>query len=402
MTNLSNIRDSLASLSIIQLDRNPVITSLSDLIGKVTDSAPVHTIYESYTTFVRALYNHGNGDLAQYIISAVTTGDNMYYRSTYQGSQIQPSLLLPALRAECAVLAKVASLSYTELTTFAGITPPLKYRSARLSAARLTSAVIEYASTKLSTDGCGIFASSHAFYLNGRTLVPVATPDPVTLQELSGYEDERRQVIDNTLALLSGKPASNILLYGDSGTGKSSTVKAIANTYFPKGLKLIELTKNQLVHIPEILDLIGGLPLKFILFIDDLSFNENDGDYAALKAILEGSIYSSYRNSVLYATSNRLHLIKEYFSDRKGDEVHFNDTISELMSLSERFGLRVTFLTPDRGQYMEIVTALHAQYQLQEPLDSVLRQAEQYAHYRGSRSPRTAKQFVRSLKSSET
>ena len=211
--------------------------------------------------------------------------------------------------------------------------------------------------------GYGMFARHHVFALEDGHLVPVRYPDPQRLSELPGYEQEREKVIANTRALLEGRPANNVLLYGDAGTGKSSTVKAIANEFAPEGLRLVEVKKNQLYQIPALLDSLAQNPLKFILFIDDLSFSANDDNFAALKAILEGSVGGRSQNVVVYATSNRRHLIKETLSDRSGDDIHEADTRQELMSLSARFGLTVTFQRPDKVRFEEILLDLAKQYE---------------------------------------
>ena len=151
--------------------------------------------------------------------------------------------------------------------------------------------------------GYGMFARHHVFALEDGHLVPVRYPDPQRLSELPGYEQEREKVIANTRALLEGRPANNVLLYGDAGTGKSSTVKAIANEFAPDGLRLIEVKKNQLYQIPALMDELAKNPLKFILFIDDLSFASNDDNFAALKAILEGGVGGRSHNVAVYATS---------------------------------------------------------------------------------------------------
>ena len=226
-------------------------------------------------------------------------------------------------------------------------------------------------------------------------------PDDIKLSDLHNYERERQEVINNTLALLKGKPANNVLLYGDCGTGKSSTVKSIANEYACKGLRLIELKKKQLHEIPAIVETVSKNPLKFIIFIDDLSFTEDDDDFAALKAILEGSVSSTADNLCIYATSNRRHLVHETFSSREGDEIHFKDTMQELLSLSDRFGLTVTYQKPDKKIYLDVVEKLAKQYELKTPIDEVLQKAEAYALSRAGRSPRVAKQFVEYMKGME-
>ena len=200
--------------------------------------------------------------------------------------------------------------------------------------------------------------------------------------------------MDNTKALLSGKPAANILLTGDAGTGKSSTVKAIVNELCDSGLRILEVRKEQLHAIPKILDELNSNPLKFILFIDDLSFTKDDDNFSALKAILEGSVSAKSNSVVIYATSNRRHLVKENFSDREGDDVHFNDTMQELLSLSERFGIQLTFNRPDKAVYLDIVHNLADKQGIEYDVEKLDASAEKFALKRGTRSARAAKQFV--------
>ena len=180
----------------------------------------------------------------------------------------------------------------------------------------------------IGTYGYGIYAKNRMFYVdvNGN-IVPVLHPDKTELSDLVDYERERTIIIDNTKALLQGKPAANILLTGDAGTGKSSTVKAVSNALWNEGLRIVEVRKDQLRSIPKILDELSSNPLKFVLFIDDLSFLKDDDNFNALKAVLEGSVTAKSNNVVIYATSNRRHIIKEKFSDREGDDVHRNDTL---------------------------------------------------------------------------
>ena len=247
--------------------------------------------------------------------------------------------------------------------------------------------------------GYGMFAKHHVFTVENGQLVPVKYPDPQKLSELPGYEKEREKVIANTRALLAGSPANNVLLYGDAGTGKSSTVKAIANEYAADGLRLVEVKKNQLYQIPDLMDQLAANPLKFILFIDDLSFSSNDDNFAALKAILEGSVGGRARNIAVYATSNRRHLIKETLTDRTGDDIHEADTRQELMSLSARFGLTVTFQRPEKARFAAILEELAKQHHIQMPMEELLIKAEAFAIRAGGRSPRVAKQFIEQCES---
>ena len=189
------------------------------------------------------------------------------------------------------------------------------------------------------------------------------------------------------------------MLYGDSGTGKSSTIKAIINNYKDMGLRLLEITKDQLHHLPKIMEALSPNPLKFIIFIDDLSFTKNDDNFSTLKAMLEGSVSARNKNILIYATSNRRHLVKESLSDRHGDELFLNDTLQEIMSLSARFGLNITFERPNKEQYLEIVHSLAKSSSISLSQGELDKRAEAHAILCGGRSPRVAKQFIELLSS---
>jgi predicted AAA+ superfamily ATPase len=246
--------------------------------------------------------------------------------------------------------------------------------------------------------GYGVFSCYPMFrYSEEGTIDPIISADKITLNDLIGYEIERGKILENTKAFLKGKPAANALLCGDAGTGKSSTVKAVTNEFFNEGLRLIELRKDQLKYFPTVMGKIADNPLKFIIFIDDLSFNKSDDNFSALKAALEGSASAKADNAVIYATSNRRHIIKESFGDREGDDVHRNDTMQELLSLSERFGLTVLFSKPNKALYLEIVKELAKRFNVQIEEKELELQAEAFALRKGNRSARCAQQFIKSL-----
>lgn len=243
-------------------------------------------------------------------------------------------------------------------------------------------------------NGCGAFVSHKAFLWRKGGMLPVEHPDPIRLSNLKGYEYQRRIAIDNTRAFLDGYEANNMLLYGDRGTGKSSTVKALLNEYAGEGLRMIEMPKEYLNQLPDLTGYLSVIPMKFIIFIDDLSFADNDDNFAALKAVLEGGLSSRPDNVVIYATSNRRHLLRETFSNRSGDEVHQADTVQEAVSLSDRFGISLTFLMPDKQRFLEIVEQIAADHGLKADRQALLNAAERWALERGARSPRYARQFI--------
>lgn len=245
-----------------------------------------------------------------------------------------------------------------------------------------------------SKNGCGPFVAHKAFLWRDGTMVPVEHPDPIRLSDLKDYEYQRHTAVNNTLAFLDGFEANNMLLYGDRGTGKSSTVKALLNEYADKGLRMIEMPKEFLRQLPDLSGRLAEIPMKFIIFIDDLSFADDDDNFAALKAVLEGGLASRPDNVVIYATSNRRHLLRESFSDRSGDEIHSADTVQESVSLSDRFGIFLTFLMPDKQHFLDIVVQIAEDKHLKADRQKMLDAAERWALERGARSPRYARQFI--------
>jgi predicted AAA+ superfamily ATPase len=277
---------------------------------------------------------------------------------------------------------------------------PRRTISRKLSAAGDWGACAELLAGHYAKHGAGIFGRYRAFRWSADGLQPVPRPDPVRLGGLVGYEREQEPLIRNTERLLSGLPAHHALLYGLPGTGKSSTVKAILNEYADEGLRLVEVAKEDIAGLPRVLEVLRGRGDRFVLFVDDLSFEEHEVEYKALKALLEGSIEEPPENVRLYATSNRRNLIRESFSDREdhlGDDVHARDTMQEKLSLAARFGLRVTFPAPDQRRYLEIVAGLARERGIEVPEEELRERALLWDRWHAGRSGRTARQFVDEL-----
>ena len=243
--------------------------------------------------------------------------------------------------------------------------------------------------------GDGFFAQASAFAVqDDGTVAPIRHPDAIRLRDLPGYERQKQQILKNTRAFLDGREANNILLYGDKGTGKSSTVKAVVNEYAERGLKIIEMSPRHIACFPRIFADTLRSPFRFIVFLDDLSFSREDDNFAALKAFIEGGLAGKPSNLVIYATSNRRHLIRETFADREGDEVRVRDSLETVTSLSDRFGLEITFSVPDKDEYLYIVDQLAAENGLALSGEQLHLLAERFALRRNGRSPRTARQFI--------
>lgn len=375
---------------------DPVVAKLLDLTDRMEAGAPGYgPVCDAVAQFEAALFEHTT-NWGSYLSAAVLEAETVCVRQAASGT-IAPALQT-ALDSELAFLQALCGLTLDELLAAAGSATGQAQELAFLPRWETSSidlpAAYAQRMSEVGKKGYGMFAKHHVFTVENGQLVPVKYPDPQRLSELPGYEKEREKVIANTKALLAGMPANNVLLYGDAGTGKSSAVKAIANEFAPEGLRLVEVKKNQLYQIPDLMDKLAANPLKFILFIDDLSFTANDDNFAALKAILEGSVGGRAKNIAVYATSNRRHLIKETLTDRTGDDIHEADTRQELMSLSARFGLTVTFQRPEKARFETILAELAKQHGIDMPMDQLLVKAEAFAIRAGGRSPRVAKQFI--------
>ena len=256
--------------------------------------------------------------------------------------------------------------------------------------------LVETVAVHYATHGAGSFGRYRAFRWESGRLRAVPRPDPVRLTDLIGYDKEREPLLKNTERLLAGLPSHHVLLYGLPGTGKSSTVKAILNEHANRGLRLVELAKEDLKELPLVLEVLRGRGLRFILFVDDLSFEEDEVEYKSLKALLEGSVEEPPENVRVYATSNRRNVVRERFSDRD-DDVHARDTMQEKLSLSARFGLRITFPAPDQKRYLEIVFGLVEGRGLKIPGEELKERALLWDRWHAGRSGRTARQFVDEL-----
>ena len=394
---LSSLSLRLHALSVFRsLLDDPVIKALGLYLDTCREDGDDAKKIDSYAAFVSALYATGAENIGAYVQNLVFDLENAYVRCVGRGEQ-PGAALCDTVEAELETLQAVASLTPEMLTTDLAVYPRPLFEAGEVDIPAGYAARVR----DIHTLGYGMYAKYHMFYVEGGAITPVRHPDPVQLSDLIDYERERNIILDNTRALLSGKPAANILLTGDAGTGKSSTVKAVANALYTQGLRILEVRKEQLHGIPALLDELSANPLKFILFIDDLSFSGNDDDYSALKAILEGSVSAKSSNVVIYATSNRRHLMRESFADRDGDDIHRNDTMQEILSLSERFGIQLRFQRPDKETYLAIVTHLAHAAGVTMDQEALALAAERFALGRGGRSARAAKQFVDSLVAGE-
>ncbi len=234
-------------------------------------------------------------------------------------------------------------------------------------------------------------------------LAPITHTSEVTLSHLVGYEIQKQKLIDNTEAFVEGRKANNCLLFGDSGTGKSTCIKAILNQYYDRGLRLIEIYKHQLQDLSSIIEQVKNRNYRFIIYMDDLSFEEFEIEYKYLKAVIEGGMEVRPDNVLIYATSNRRHLIRETWSDRSDmsrDELHHSDTMQEKLSLAARFGVTINFSSPSKKEFEEIVLGLAAEHpDIRLTNEELLMKANAWSVRNGGYSGRVAEQFITYLKS---
>ncbi len=349
---------------------------------------------KAYTAFVAEIYENG-GSLHALVERLVSEDENVYVKSMAAKKEVDENVKSSVLR-ELKILSNFASLTANDFAVDMGVSLEELPQFSSVN----TDMGILYKDriANLHKYGYGIFSSVCMFRLSDdKQIEPIVSADKISMVQFIGYEAEREKIVANTKAFIEGRPAANALLCGDAGTGKSSTVKAVANAFFNEGIRLIELRKDQLRFLPLVMAQISGNPLKFIIFIDDLSFNQNNDDFSMLKAALEGSASATADNAVIYATSNRRHIVKESFGDRDGDDVHRNDTMQETLSLSERFGLTVLFSKPDKKLYLKIVKTLAQRNGVCMDEKELEIQAEAFALRKGNRSARCAEQFINSL-----
>ena len=340
-----------------------------------------------YYDFLNELYNN-NDNIGDFLLEYIFRDDNIYIKKILLKQNINKNIE-NSLREELDFFSYLSEISFSDIYNNLA-----ELETKKIDFYNIYSTHIK----EIGKKGYGIFYNSNMFTLDEKNNITKAKhQDNQNIKQLYGYEREREKVIQNTRVLLEGKKANNILLYGDAGTGKSSTIKAVANMFRDEGLRLIEVKKTQLSFITDIIQKLSLSPLKFIIFIDDLTFSSNDDSFSYLKAVLEGGVNSFPQNIVVYVTSNYRHLIKENFNDRTGDDIHVEDTIQQIMSLTNRFGIVITFQRPDRDLFVDIVLSYAKDNNIQIDKEELIKQAESYAIRSAGRSPRVAKQFIETL-----
>ena len=407
MNNVNRTKLLLSSLSVFRgIMKRSVVKAYYKLLLSL-DSEPDEFL-NAYGDFYSLISERGfSNRLAYAMTEAALFDENCFTRAAAAGKyDTLPDNVLKAVKRDCEAILAASSLAseevlkaykyYDEIKEIADSLPRWEAGDCAPSF-KMFDGSLKNVARYYKENGCGIFARYKAFIWRDGDIQPVLHPDRIDMDSFTGYEIQRDMVVNNTKSFIEGKSCNNCLLYGDKGTGKSSTVKAIANEFRKDGLRIVEIPKERLIDFPILVDKIAALPMKFIIFIDDLSFQKQDQSYTTLKAVLEGGLAARPDNALIYATSNRRHLVKESFSDRTDDDVNTRDNMQESLSLSDRFGLAVCYSIPTKKEFVDIVIALARQRGIDMSDKELEMGAERFALSRGGRSPRCAKQYVESL-----
>ena len=392
------MRPALLGLSTCRdLLREPLMTQVRDLLDAL-DGDNGEAALNAYTEIFYKLRQAGKTGLGDWLWDQLRYNESPYPALLDRGGS-DPALE-EAARRDTETLARLAALDCGGLIDAMTALLPEEFQPVLAALPRWSSHVpftFESLTDFYQIHGAGLFARYRAFLWSEGALIPVAEPDTPQEEEMMGYGLQREQVIANTRAFLAGKRVNDVLLYGDSGTGKSATVKTLLSIPGFEALRLIEVQKDGLKGMPELIRSLSGRKQRFILFIDDLAFDQDDHTYSVVKTILEGGLERRPVNVAIYATSNRRLLVRQTFSDRAGDEVDRQETIQEKTALSDRFGLRIPYLALSKAEFLDLVQSLADQRGLAMDREELRRRAIQWDMRFPSRTPRGARQFLASL-----
>ena len=390
-------------------DRDELISRIYNCINKLlavsTENGFDNNLWQNYLTYLLvmdenpfALSCEKEGDRGGSVVSFVL-GDFVILKGLfhYDFTKAQEELGISCF----SVITNYKAIKKADTRINKNVSDKVKDLSRLLNAAKDENEFYDRVTEFYKTFGVGKFGLNKSFRISEKdgSIIPITNTVEIRLHELVGYEIQKEKLIANTKAFVDGKKANNCLLYGDAGTGKSSSVKAVLNRFYPDGLRMIEIYKHQFVYLSEILSQIKNRNYRFIIYMDDLSFEEFETEYKYLKAVIEGGLEIRPENVLIYATSNRRHLIRELWSDRTdmehNQDVHRSDTMQEKLSLADRFGITIGYFAPNQNEYFDIVSGIAGEYpELKLDEEELHNEARKWEIANGGRSGRTARQFV--------
>lgn len=383
-------------------------TAIKHLLTIGTDYGFDRNLWHNYLTYF-LIMNENPFSITCEKVGASEGSVNHFARNDFQVFQelfnYDFSEIEQALGIDCfSQISDYHSIEKKELMYNKNVSEKVQHLSLQLEQAKSAEEFFNLVTGFYHDFGVGMFGLNKAFRIQDRedgriTFLPINNMDTVMLSDLIGYELQKKKLVDNTRAFVQGRKANNVLLYGDSGTGKSTSIKAIVNEFYPQGLRMIEIYKYQFKDLSNLIAAIKNRNYKFIIYMDDLSFEEDETEYKFLKAVIEGGVETKPDNILIYATSNRRHLIKEVWSDRDdmeygGEDMHRSDTMQEKMSLVNRFGVTINYSRPSQKEFFNIVIQLARRAGIQMPEEELCREANQWELSHGGISGRTAQQFV--------
>ena len=396
------MKNTITSLLLVSIFKNvlkdEVISSFVNLISLISSTENITEILKAYSLFVSKLYERAeNQNLYLYLKNLIYTDENILSNGCSECIS-ENNVILGTAKYELSLFDLLLSFNYIEIkqeliSKFSNMLDILEHLPF-YSVDGVSSFDIDDILSSYKHKGFGVFSCYSAFeYTKEKKVLPIKNYDFLSFSDLKNYEYQKNIIKQNTKAFLEDKEANNILLYGDRGCGKSSTVKALLTEFSDSNLKIIQVYKESFIHLTELFSQLRTQPAKFIIFADDISFDESDKDFSSIKAILEGSLSNKPSNVIIYATTNRIHLVKETFTSREGDEIHYNDTIDEMVSLSDRFGIMLTFSLLTKNEYLDIVEQIAIDCCV-EVNDTLYKEAEAFAVLKSIRTPRVARQFI--------
>lgn len=406
---LKEVADIIREFEADATDRDELISRIYNCINKLlavsTENGFDHNLWQNYLTYLLvmdenpfALSCEKEGDRGGSVVSFVL-GDFAIIKGLfhYDFAKVEEELGISCF----SVITNYKAIKKADTRINKNVSDKVKDLSRLLNAAKDENEFYERVTEFYKTFGVGKFGLNKSFRISEKdgSIIPITNTVEIRLHELVGYEIQKEKLIANTKAFVDGKRANNCLLYGDAGTGKSSSVKAVLNRFYPDGLRMIEIYKHQFVYLSEILSQIKNRNYRFIIYMDDLSFEEFETEYKYLKAVIEGGLEVRPENVLIYATSNRRHLIRELWSDRTdmehNQDVHRSDTMQEKLSLADRFGITIGYFAPDQNEYFDIVSGIAGEYpELKLDEEELHNEARKWEIANGGRSGRTARQFV--------